>query len=314
MIQERSILNVADNSGARLVRVFRVTKGLKAPWQDIADRELDDIVTNERKDRGVWGYSYIGMFRSYQEIAEYFAANNIETYLGKTQVDVHPGTLIYKNVRGSRKADGTYYAPGDPNDPMPNVIDKNDKVQISKRSSNPYGFTINMGGEWKGLSFSAQLGASWGSYTTLPTQAISNKSIVSTGSDYNVMQYTNLPSFWSGEMFVYQDVLDDQGNVVAAQNLTAKYPNLRFANINSEASTFWKVSNTNVSLRNITLAYALPKTLIGKLGLESCRLNLTGQNLLCFYNPYPDKFMSPMSSFSTYPTLRKFTLGVNVSF
>ena len=115
-------------------------------------------------------------------------------------------------------------------------------------------------------------------------------------------------------MFVYQDVLDDQGNVVAAQNLTAKYPNLRFANINSEASTFWKVSNTNVSLRNITIAYSLPKTLIGKLGLESCRLNLTGQNLLCFYNPYPDKFMSPMSSFSTYPTLRKFTLGVNVSF
>ncbi|MDR3119599.1 MAG: TonB-dependent receptor [Mediterranea sp.] len=289
-------------------------KILKAPWKDIADRELDDIVPNERADRGVWGYSCIGMFRSYQEIAEYFAANNIETYMGKMQVDVHPGTLIYKNVRGSRKSDGTYYAAGDPNDPMPNVVDKNDKVQISKRSGNPYGFTINLGGEWKALSFSAQLGASWGSYTTLPTQAISNKSIVATATTYDVMQYTNLPSFWADNMFVYKDVLDEQGRVVATQNLTATYPNLRFASINSESSTFWRISNTNISLRNITLAYALPKTLINRLGLESCRFNLTGQNLLCFYNPYPDKFMSPMSDYSKYPTLRKFTLGVNVSF
>lgn len=289
-------------------------KIIKAPWKEIGDRELDDIIPDGRADRGVWGYSHIGMFRSYQEIAEYFAANNIETYLGKTQADVHPGTLIYKNVRGSRKADGTYYAPGDPNDPMPNVIDKNDKVQISKRKSNPYGFTINMGGDWKGVSFSAQIGASWGSYTTLPTEAISNKSLVSTSSGYDVMQYTNLPSFWSENMFVYQDVLDNQGNVVAQQNLTAKYPNLRFSNINSEASTFWKVSNTNVSLRNITIAYSLPKTLINRFGLESCRFNFTGQNLLCFYNPYPDNFMSPMSTYSKYPTLRKFTLGVNVSF
>jgi large subunit ribosomal protein L14 len=37
MIQERSILNVADNSGARLVRVFRVTKGLKRRYASIGD-------------------------------------------------------------------------------------------------------------------------------------------------------------------------------------------------------------------------------------------------------------------------------------
>ncbi|MDR0658904.1 MAG: SusC/RagA family TonB-linked outer membrane protein, partial [Mediterranea sp.] len=42
-------------------------KILKAPWKDIADRELDDIAPNERADRGRWGYSCIGMFRSYQE-------------------------------------------------------------------------------------------------------------------------------------------------------------------------------------------------------------------------------------------------------
>jgi len=37
MIQERSILNVADNSGAKLVRVFRVTKGLRRRYASIGD-------------------------------------------------------------------------------------------------------------------------------------------------------------------------------------------------------------------------------------------------------------------------------------
>ena len=34
---------------------------------------FDDIVRGERSDRGVWGYECLGMFRSYQEIEEYFA-------------------------------------------------------------------------------------------------------------------------------------------------------------------------------------------------------------------------------------------------
>jgi hypothetical protein len=171
-----------------------------------------------------------------------------------------------------------------------------------------------LGGEYKGFSFSAQLGASWGSYTMIPTEAISNKSIVSTTTGYDVMQYTNLPSFWTNNMFVYEDVYDDQGRVVAEQNRDAKYPNLRFSDVNSVNSTFWRVNNANVVLRNLVLAYALPKALVSKLGIESCRVNVTGQNLLEFYNPYPDKFMSPNSPYSKYPTLRIITMGLNVSF
>jgi len=54
-------------------------KILKAPWDDASTRELDGLVPNERADRGRWGYSYIGMFQSYQDIAEYFAVNNLST-------------------------------------------------------------------------------------------------------------------------------------------------------------------------------------------------------------------------------------------
>jgi len=289
---------------------------IKYPWIDIAQRGLDGVEPNQRSDRGLWGYECIGMFRSYQEIAEYFKENNISTYVGLAQQNVHPGMLIYRNVRGSRKADGTYFDAGDPNDPVSNRVDANDFVKISNRTSNIYGFTLNLGGEYKSFSISTQLSANWGSYIMMPgsTRGINNPVASSLSSDsYNVMQYTNLPSFWAGNMFVYEDVLDAQGRVVAAQNLDAKYPNLRYS-LNSQNSTFWRINAANVFLRNLTVAYTLPKAWANKAGLESCRLNLTGQNLLDFYNPYPDKFMSRNSNYDRYPTLRRFTLGVNVSF
>ncbi|MDR1721149.1 MAG: 50S ribosomal protein L14 [Endomicrobium sp.] len=37
MIQERTVLNVADNSGAKKIRCFRVTKGLKRRYASLGD-------------------------------------------------------------------------------------------------------------------------------------------------------------------------------------------------------------------------------------------------------------------------------------
>ena len=286
-------------------------KLIKFPGMENPKRGLDAQMQNQRSDRGRWGYECIGMFTNYQEVGEYFAENNLVTYMGKTQQDVHPGMLIYKDIRGSQKSDGTYYELNDPEDTQGNRVDANDKIKISDRSSNIYGFTLNFGGAWKSLTVSAQLGASWGSYTFMPTASLSPRDI-SGRSGWEVMEYINMPSFWAGNMFVYEDVLDANSNVVAAQNRNAKYPNMRFSD-NFTESTFWKINNANIFLRNVTIAYTLPKAWVNKLGIESCRINFTGQNLLEFYNPYPDKFMSPNSPYNTYPLLRRFTLGLNIT-
>lgn len=262
---------------------------------------------NQRTDLGQWGLDCIGMFRSRNDIEEYFAKYNITNYLGMTKDKVYPGMLIYRDVRGKQNTDGAYQA-------ADGVVDKeNDLVQISARN-NPYGFTTNFGGEWKGLSFSAQVSANWGGYSFVPKSARTAVNSVSPSGDYNDLQYTNMPSFWANNMFVYSDVVDADGNVVASKNTDAKYPNLRYS-INGETSTFWKVSGTRVSLRTVTMAYTLPKAWVKALGVESCRFNLTGQNMLSLYNPYPDNFMDPMSgTYGNYPTLRTITMGVNVSF
>lgn len=260
---------------------------------------FDDIVRGERNDRGVWGYECLGMFRSYQEIEEYFTVNKITSYLGKSQNDVHPGMLIYSDQRGQRNADGSY---GE----RDGVIDQNDYVKISNRRSNPWGFTMNFGGSYKNFSFSAQFGASWGAYNLVQTNLRQEK--------YGDMEYKNLSAMWK-DMYVYEDVLDANGNVVAPMNRNAKYPNLRYDDVNSQASTFWKVSAANVRLRNLTVAYALPKEWLNPIGISSCRLNLTCQNLFSFFNPYDNGVWDTWGgTYGQYPNLRKFTLGVNVSF
>jgi len=286
-------------------------KVLVAPWPALI--AFDDNHPNQRVDVGSWGYESIGMFHNYQEIEEYFDKYQIKSYMNMTKDQVRPGMLIYNNVRGSQKADGTYYGPNDPSDPKAGYVDANDRVLISNRS-NPWGFTVNLGGDWKGLSFNTQIGANWGGYTYLPGDARGISSLVSTASGYSVMEYTNLPSFWANNMFVYDNVVDNQGNVVAEKNQTAKYPNLRYS-INNEQSTFWRVSATSVSIKQLTVAYALPKNWMKAANIESCRINATVQNVLSLYNPYPDSFIDPMSgTYGRYPTLRRITIGVNVSF
>ena len=262
------------------------------------------IQRNGRTDIGTWGMQCIGMFRSFQDIDEYFTKYHITSYMGMSKDQVRPGMLIYKDVRGSQHTDanGNIYYDG-----PDGIVDRdNDQVQLGHRG-NIYGFTLNAGGSWKGLSFQLQFGAHWGGYTTVPAQALTASAI----------EYTNMPSFWNPDnVFVYQDVYDGQGNLVQAANRNACLPNPGYS-INTVASSFWRISAAQVTLNRLTLAYSLPKAWLKSLGIgiQNVRLNLTGQNLINFYNPYPDNFYSPYAgTYGNYPNLRKWTLGVNVSF
>jgi len=255
-----------------------------------------------RTDIGLWGLQCIGMFRSFQDIEEYFDKYNITSYLGMSKDEVRPGMLIYKDVRGPQQADGTYAEPD-------GVVDEdNDQVRLSNRT-NPYSFTLNLGADWKGLSLTAQINAQWGGYDVL------DGSMLKSGSGVDDLEFTSMPIFWNVDnMYSYQDVYDAQGNLVVAANRNGSLPNLAYQSVNSIASSFWRISATRVTLNRLTLAYTLPQAWVKKVGLQNVRFNVTGQNLLSFYNPYPDNFIDPMCSYGAYPTLRKFTVGVNVTF
>ena len=291
---------------------FKYNIGINTGYSDNKVLRMDfdqnfyyrQIQRNGRTDIGTWGMQCIGMFRSFQDIDEYFTKYHITSYMGMSKDQVRPGMLIYKDVRGSQHTDanGKIYDDG-----PDGIVDRdNDQVQLGHRG-NIYGFTLNAGGSWKGLSFQLQFGAHWGGYTTVPAQALTASAI----------EYTNMPSFWNPDnVFVYQNVYDGQGNLIQAANRNACLPNPGYS-INTVASSFWRISAAQVTLNRLTLAYSLPKAWLKALGIgiQNVRLNLTGQNLINFYNPYPDNFYSPYAgTYGNYPNLRKWTLGVNVSF
>ncbi|WP_368125142.1 SusC/RagA family TonB-linked outer membrane protein [Bacteroides faecis] len=280
----------------KLTTGYNDNKIRETGWK--AAYDFDKLVRNERSDRGLWGYECIGMFRSYQEINEYFDKYSITKYLGNTKENVHPGMLIYKDVRGQYDESTGTFGPAD------GIVDEQDYIKISHRASNPYGGTLNFGFSYKVFSISAQFGASWGAYSLVPT----------TMRKESYSEYSNVSAMWK-DMFVYEDIYDANNIVTVAQNRNAKYPNIRYSSVNGAPSTFWKVSAATVQLRNMTVAYALPKEWLKIIGISSCRFNLTCQNVFNFLNPYPEgAWASWAGSYGYYPNLRKFTLGVNVSF
>lgn len=280
----------------KLTTGYNDNKIRETGWK--AAYDFDKLVRNERSDRGLWGYECIGMFRSYQEINEYFDKYSITKYLGNIKENVHPGMLIYKDIRGQYDESTGTFGPAD------GIVDEQDYIKISHRASNPYGGTLNFGFSYKDFSISAQFGASWGAYSLVPT----------TMRKESYSEYSNVSAMWK-DMFVYEDIYDANNIVTVAQNRNAKYPNIRYSSVNGAPSTFWKVSAATVQLRNMTVAYALPKEWLKIIGISSCRFNLTCQNVFNFLNPYPEgAWASWAGSYGYYPNLRKFTLGVNVSF
>ena len=280
----------------KLTTGYNDNKIRETGWK--AAYDFDKLVRNERSDRGLWGYECIGMFRSYQEINEYFDKYGITKYLGNTKENVHPGMLIYKDVRGQYDESTGTFGPAD------GIVDEQDYIKISHRASNPYGGTLNFGFSYKDFSISAQFGASWGAYSLVPT----------TMRKESYSEYSNVSAMWK-DMFVYEDIYDANNIVTVAQNRNAKYPNIRYSSVNGAPSTFWKVSAATLQLRNMTVAYSLPKEWLRIIGISSCRFNLTCQNVFNFLNPYPEgAWASWAGSYGYYPNLRKFTLGVNVSF
>lgn len=289
---------------ARLGFSYDDNRVRKFYWVDENRRTWTDYVKGERSDRGDWGLSCLGMFRSYQEIEEYFTKYKITNYLGLTQDQVHPGMLIYEDVRGAKDENGNYTAP----DGVINAQD--DAVRLSKRSSNPYKANLNLNFVYKSLSLNATFQGEWGAYTQYPSAL--------RGESFSDLETSNVSAMWKN-MFIYEDVYDASGQIIAHANRNGWLPNFGYnkGGINSQKSTFWRISATQIILRNLTLAYTLPKRWVRAVGLSNVRINATCQNVLSFYNSIPKGYWDSTGfsgNYGSYPVVRKFTLGINVTF
>lgn len=109
------------------------------------------------------------------------------------------------------------------------------------------------------------------------------------------------------------------------QNTNTKVPQARlFFNNGAQASSRFIEDGSFVRLRNVTLAYNLPKSLVNKVKLSNVRLYITGQNLLTFtkYSGWDpevnaDDIVSNIAlgyDFYTTPQAKTIMGGLNISF
>lgn len=109
------------------------------------------------------------------------------------------------------------------------------------------------------------------------------------------------------------------------ENTNTKVPQARlFFNNGAQASSRFIEDGSYVRLRNVTLAYNLPKSLVNKVRLSNVRLFFTGQNLLTFtkYSGWDpevnaDDVVTNIAlgyDFYTTPQAKTFMGGLNISF
>ncbi len=97
-------------------------------------------------------------------------------------------------------------------------------------------------------------------------------------------------------------------------NENAKFPRMEIGlnPNNTQTSDFWIYDASYFRLKNLQIGYNLPKTLLNKFKINSARVSLSGTNLLTFS---AIDFMDPeANSIISYPQMKTYTLGVNVSF
>lgn len=250
----------------------------------------------------VWGFQTWkntstgdGILRTDEDIAKYWdyltknaaAVGGVPNFMGVTSVSgMRKGMLAYQDVAGQLNAvDGTMAGPDG------QIVKENDYVKLAK-SARVYGITTNLGMKYEGFYLRTQIATSWGGarFVDLVSQG--------TASAHNMWSHE---TFWN----------DMYGN----DNPNGKYPNLAQYSYISAPSDFWQLDTFRCVIRNLTVGFDIPKQVFTGSKIQNISLGVTGNNLWDLYNPYPEHYRNMYdTSYEAYPTLRTWTINLNVSF
>ena len=175
------------------------------------------------------------------------------------------------------------------------ILNGQDKVAVDELNYPLHTYGLNLGFDWKGLSFSAMFYAPTGVYKLV-------------NSVYSA-------SFKSGKINAQPDVMN-AWTPETANTTGLRAPALHLKNddgaFNGTESTYRYQNFSYLRLKTIELGYNLPKKWLKTVGLKSLQVYVTGNNLLTWWGG--DDRIDPEGEQVQYPILRSFTSGVRVSF
>lgn len=168
------------------------------------------------------------------------------------------------------------------------AITDNDRIRSDNGNIPRMVFGLNLGAEWKG----------W-----------------------------ELNMLWTGQAKAYQMVVPYSYNIhkefydnrwiSAEQTPNSKYPRAfnKDDKVNTRWSDFWLYDASFLRLKNLEIAYNLPKKWLNSANMQSVRIYLVGNNLFTLdHIKFQDPESSATSAGQYYPQSRTYSVGVNVTF
>ncbi|MBV5283531.1 MAG: TonB-dependent receptor [Paludibacter sp.] len=247
----------------------------KSKMGDLGGTEfLGDQIKKLGSEFNEWyGYQSDGLYQTDDQVST----------LPKLNATVKKGDVIYKDLSGP---DGV---------PDGKITPDYDRVLLG--GSLPrfmYGGNIQMG--YKGFDFS------------MAFQGVGKQNARMSGYMVAPLRdnWGNIPAILDGNSWSNLNTPE--------QNLVAKYPRLTYnaAGNNYAMSDYWLFDGSYFRLKNITIGYNLPKSIVSKIGVQSLRLYVSGSDMLTF-NHYPKGWDPEMDSFS-YPITQSYLCGISVKF
>jgi TonB-linked SusC/RagA family outer membrane protein len=230
-----------------------------------------------------WGYEVEGQFQSMDQIKNWPVNND-----NQGNRTLLPGDLIFKDING----DG--------------IISQLDERPIGYAlGANPYmsfGFNTNL--SYKGFSINTDwAGGTMQSFYRIFELAIPFQAI------------HNAPEYIFNDRWHRADIFDAN-----SEWIPGKYPAIRRNGSGNHRnytarSSFWMTNVNYLRLKNLELAYAIPKKWLNRAHLTNLRVYATGTNLFSFDN-LKDVEVDPEISLNTglvYPMTKLYTFGINLT-
>lgn len=221
-------------------------------------------------------YKHLGVFATDEEAAAYDVVD--------MSVPVIPGTTNRKKFGGD-----AYFADIDGN----KIIDSRDQVYVG-----------NMFPDWTG---------GFSNYFNYKGFSLAIRTDFTLGHTIYNYAKAMADGQLQGDLMPTKDYIDKAWKKQGDITDTPRYLWQNSQQNISRSSTYFEKGDF-LALREITVGYTIPQTLLRKVKISSARINLTGNNLhyfTAFRGPMPE---DGGSDNGRYPNPRTFTLGTNISF
>ena len=218
-------------------------------------------------------YLAIGNYGSIDDVFNYAQSGTINSI---SPNQVIPGDLVYIDF----DANG--------------ILNGQDKVAVDQLNYPLHTYGLDLGFNWRGLSFSAMIYAPTGVWKLVDTVYAS--------------------SFKGGRVNAQPGALNTWSPETASSSGIQR-PSLHLKDdggFNGTEST-WRYRNFSyLRLKNVEVSYQLPKRCLTPMRISSLQVYVTGNNLLTFWGG--DNRIDPEGNQTGYPILRSVTSGIRLSF